>query len=361
MPTFRKALDEIQTYDPGKPIDEVSRDLGITDIIKLASNESPLPPFPEVQRVIAGHAAGVNRYPENSGYHLVRALADIHGLPPENIWLGGGSTNLLMCVGLAVGESGTSAVFPWPSFIMYPIIAALSGANAIRVPVDGDFRVDAAAMKAAIRPDTTVAFLCNPNNPTATHISKAEVDDFIDSMPDRVMVVIDEAYHDFADAPDYASAIPRAIDRPNVVVSRTFSKVYGLAGLRVGYMVGMADTLRQLRKAQVPFSINSLAQAAAREALAHPARVRQRVADNASGRRVLLDGFTARGVAHADSQANFVFVVPDGNPHDIAAALLRLGVIVRPMGERFIRVTVGTAEEVARFLRAWDEVAVPVN
>lgn len=356
MPRYREALDRIQSYDPGKPIDEVSRELGISDIVKMASNESPYPPFPEVQEAIAVGIADVNRYPENNGYYLVRALADMHGLDPGQIWVGGGSTELLTCIGLAVGGTETSAVFPWPSFAMYPIITALSGAEPVRVPLDESMRLDAAALLDAVRPDTTLLYVCNPNNPTGTHLAKNAVDQIVDHVPEDVLVVIDEAYHHFVSAPDYASALAHAMARPNVVVTRTFSKVYGLAGMRVGYMVGDPTTLAQLRKTQVPFSVNSLAQAAATEALRHQDRVAQRVAANAAGRSQLLAGLAARNVPHADSQTNFILVTAAA-PKETADRMLHHGVIVRPMGDSFLRVTVGTEAENERFFEAWDEVA----
>lgn len=355
MPTFRADLDHIPVYRPGKPIDEVSRELGIEDIVKLASNEWPLPPFPEVADAIAAVAQDLNRYPENSVYHLVGALAEKLAVPGDHIWMGAGSTELLMCIALAVGGPRTSTVFSHPSFVMYPISAALTGAEAIAVPSTAGMGHDLDAMRAAIRPDTALMYICNPNNPTGTYLGAAEVAACIDAVPDRTLVVVDEAYVEFVTAVDYESAVPLAVARDNVVVTRTFSKVYGLAGLRVGYAIGQPATLNQLRRAQVPFSVNSVAQAGALAALAHADRLAERVRDNDSARSELEAGLRQRSIEHVPSQTNFVLIKPEHDPEEISGLLLNLGVIVRPMGS-FIRVTVGTAAENARFLEAMDEV-----
>lgn len=357
MPTFRADLDAIPTYSPGKPIDEVSRELGIFDLCKLASNECPTEPFPEVVAAIAAAAPEVNRYPEDSGFHLVSALADLHGVDPSQIWLGAGSTQLLGCIALAVGGTGTSAVYSSPSFVMYPIASLVAGAEPIEVPLDDEWRYDLDAMLGAIRDDTTVVYVCNPNNPTATYRSGADIAAFIDAVPSDVLVVVDEAYHDYVTASDYASALPIAASRDNVIATRTFSKIYGLAGLRIGYAVGRAETIAGLRKTQPPFSANSIAQVAALEALDHPDQVAARAEANTAGRVQLEGGLAQRRIEHAPSQANFVAMKLTDDPKDLSDRLLKEGVIVRPMGS-IIRVTVGTEGENRRFLEALDVVGV---
>jgi histidinol-phosphate aminotransferase len=355
MPAFRSDLDQIPVYQPGKPIDEVSRELGIDDIVKLASNEWPLEPFPEVIEAVTAAAAEFNRYPENSVYHVVNALSAHLGVPADHVWMGAGSTELLGCIALAVGGPGTSTVFSDPSFVMYPISAALTGAEALPVPATAVMGHDLAAMRQAIRDDTSLVFICNPNNPTGTYLPIADVAAFIDSVPERTMVVVDEAYFEFVTAADYGTAIPLAVARDNVIVTRTFSKIYGLAGLRVGYAVGQPDTLAQLRRAQVPFSVNSAAQAGALAALAHAERLIERVSDNDLARGQMEEGLASRGLDYVPSQTNFVLIRPGGDPQALSDALLHLGVIVRPMGP-FIRVTIGTPAEDRRFLEALDEV-----
>jgi histidinol-phosphate aminotransferase len=213
---------------------------------------------------------------------------------------------------------------------------------------------DLSAMSEAIRADTRLVFVCNPNNPTGTYRAGDDVAAFIESVPDEALVVVDEAYFEFVTATDYRSALPLAVERDNVVVTRTFSKVYGLAGLRVGYAVGQPDTLAQLRRAQVPFSVNSAAQVGALTALAHSDRLAERVESNRRARAELEDGLLVRGSDYVPSQTNFVLIRPEGDPAAVSDGMLQLGVIVRPMG-RFIRVTVGTPDENSRFLAAFDQ------
>ena len=357
MPTFRADLDAIPTYSPGKPIDEVSRDLGIFDICKLASNECPTEPFPEVVAAIAAAAGDVNRYPEDSGFYLVNALAERHGVDTTEVWLGAGSTQLLGCVALSTGGPGTSSVYASPSFVMYPIATLVAGGRPIEVPLDGEWRHDLDAMLDAIDDDTTVVYVCNPNNPTGTYRSGADMAGFIDAVPSDVLVVVDEAYHHYVTAADYATALPLATERDNVVVTRTFSKIYGLAGLRIGYGIGQADTIAGLRKTQPPFSANTIAQIAALESLAHDDRMAEHVAANTAGRDQLESGLADRGIEYVPSQANFIAMKAGDDPKDLADRLLKEGVIVRPMGS-ITRVTVGTEDENRRFLRALDDVAV---
>ncbi len=353
MPTFRPDLDGIITYNPGKPIEEVSRELGIEDIVKLASNESPTEPFPEVQSAIAAATGTIHRYPETTAYYLTRALAAHHGIDPDSVWVGPGSTSLLLSATLATVRPGASVVVASPSFVMYSIAAATAGGDQIAVPLDADHRHDPDAMAAAIRNDTVVLFYCNPNNPTGTHSPAADVARLVDLVPERVLILIDEAYAEYVTAPDYASAIPHALARDNVVVTRTFSKVYGLAGVRIGYAVGRPETLEALRRPQVPFATSTLAQIAAIEALRHPDRVVERVKENAIGRELIATELRARGLIVIDSQTNFVLWRPSGDPAATASALLHQGVIVRPMGP-WIRVSVGTERENRRFLDALD-------
>lgn len=357
MPTFRTDLEGIPTYSPGKPIDEVSRELGILNICKLASNECPTEPFPEVVAAIAAAAPEVNRYPEDSGFYLVNALAERHGVDPDQVWLGAGSTQLLGCIALSAGGPGTSAVYASPSFVMYPIATLVAGAEPIEVPLDDEWRHDLDAMAAAIRSGTTVVYVCNPNNPTGTYRSGADIASFIEAVPPEVLVVIDEAYHHYVTAEDYESALPIAGERDNVIVTRTFSKIYGLAGLRIGYAIGRADTIANLKKTQPPFSASTIGQVAALESLAHDDRMAEHAAANTAGRAQVESGLTERGIEYAPSQSNFIAMKIGGDPKDLSDRLLKEGVIVRPMGT-LIRVTVGTEDENRRFLRALDDVGV---
>lgn len=351
MPTFRSDIASIPRYVPGRPIDEVARELGIASIDKLASNECPVEPFPEVLAAIAAGGAGLNRYPDSAGYELTRAIAEHHGVPPEAVWIGAGSSEILRCTALSVGGPGTSAVFAHPSFVMYTIGTKLSHAEAITVPLDTDLAHDLDAMADAIRPDTTLVYVCNPNNPTGGIRSGVDVRRFVESVPERVTVIIDEAYAEYVTDANYASFLDASLQFPNVLVARTFSKIYGLAGLRIGFGVGDPSLVGTLRTSQAPFTVGSLAQVGALEALRHPARLAERRDDNHIGRRFLAEGLGHLGYRPASSEANFVYFEPDVDPAELADALLHRGEIVRVLGKG-IRVTVGTDDENHRFLEA---------
>ncbi len=355
MPTFRADLAQIPVYKPGRTPDEVRREYGLASIVKLASNECPYEPFPPVVEAIAREASTVNRYPDNGVHELRAALGGFLGVSPRQLWLGGGSNELMYVTALAVGGPGTSAVYATPSFGLYRIATRLAMSEGIEVPLDSEHRHDLEAMLAAIRSDTTVVYLCNPNNPTGTHVAAESVEAFIDAIPERVLIVVDEAYFEFAVAGDFASALPLVTDRQNVVVARTFSKVYGLAGLRAGYFVGSESTLGELRRIQLPFSVSTLAQVAAIEALKHQDLVRERMDANRVGLGTITDGLLARGIDYAESQTNFVYVRPPMAPTECFEALQARGVIVRDVGEA-IRISVGTEEENGRLLDALDEV-----
>ncbi len=356
MPRIRPEIESLVRYSPGLPIDEVARRFGIVDIVKLASNENPESPFPEVSAAMAEVVAGVNRYPDSGCYALTNALASATGIASESLWFGAGSSELLSVTSRAVGGPGTSFVFGWPSFAMYPINASLGAAEAIKVPLDERQRYDLEAMSEAIRDDTTLVFVCNPNNPTGTYRSSDDIDAFLDSVPTSTLVIVDEAYAEYVVADDYRTAIPHALERPNVLVARTFSKMYGLAGLRVGYMIGQPDTLVSVKKAQIPFSVNNLAQVAAIEALQYPERVSERVKANREGIEFLDRALADRTIEYAPSQANFLWIRLGPDTTAINQALMEQGVIVRSLSDEWTRVSIGTPEENQRFVHALDAV-----
>ena len=356
VPTFRSDLESIVPYRPGKPIEETARELNLSQIVKLASNESPVPPFPEVRAAIAAAAEGVHRYPDNEKFLLRTAVSDFIGAPSDKLWFGSGSSELMLMTAIAVGGPGSSAVYAWPSFGLYRIASRVAMAEGIEVPLDEDHSHDLERMRSAIRDDTTVVYVCNPNNPTGTHVAAQDLVDFIDSIPDRILVVVDEAYYEYAQAADYYTARSLALERPNVVVAHTFSKVYGLAGLRVGYMIGDDAIFRQTRRVQLPFTVNSIAQVAAIEALRHQDRVADRVQRNAEGLKLFYEELSERGIDFAHSQANFVYMKAGADSAALKDALLPLGVIIRPMDGAWSRVSIGTEAENARFFEALDEV-----
>lgn len=355
MPTFRSDLESIPRYIPGKPIDEVARDFGLTSIDKLASNECPTEPFPEVVDAISNAARGVNRYPDTTSSDLASDIANLHGIAQESVWVGSGSSDIIRSIATGVGGPGTTAVFADPSFIMYPIVTMITGGKSIAVPLTPEYGHDLEAMLGAIRDDTTLVYVCNPNNPTGAHLAASDVRSFISEVPEQVVVIVDEAYAEYATAPDYESLITEAAGWAHVVVCRTFSKVYGLAGMRVGFGVGDPDLIGSLRRTQAPFSVTSLGQAAAREALKHPDRIAERAIANDIGRRYLLEGLSERGMSPSESQANFVYFEPESGAAAMGQQLLERGVIVRVLGPG-VRVTVGTQAENARFMDAVDSI-----
>ena len=352
---MRPEVARIPMYEAGRPIEEVARSMGLdpATVIKLASNESPIPPFPEVVEAIAAAAATINRYPDNDWHLLAEAVAERLRVEPENLMFGGGTSELLRVASQAMGGEATSAVYPWPSFIIYRMGSVLAGSTPIEVPLTPDYRLDLDAMLGAVRGDTTVVFLCNPNNPTGTHRSASDVTAFVNSLPERILVVVDEAYFEYATAADYRSAMNLALEKPNVIVLHTFSKIYSLASLRVGYAIGQPATLAGLRRAQAPFTVSGLAQVAALTAIRYPLRVDQRARFNAEERARLEKELEARRVEFVPSQANFVFLRPQEEESGAFDAFLHNGVIVRQFGG-WIRVTIGTVEENDRFLEALD-------
>ncbi len=347
----RSDVAALPPYVPGRAIAEVAAELGIetSEIIKLASNESPEQPFPEVIAAVAESAAGLHRYPDMACRVPAEAVSEALGIDPDNLWFDAGSSALLRTMALAVGGPGTSAVMPWPSFVVYPLGSQLAHTESIRVPLT-DHHLDLAAMASAVRSDTTILYVCNPNNPTGTVRGGVDVVAMLDDIPDDVLVVVDEAYGEYVVDPGYRSLVPVALERRNVVVTRTFSKIYGLAALRIGYAVGHPDTLREIRKAQAPFSVSTPAQVAAAAAVRLVDRVRQRVAANRTGVESLEAGFADMALRFIPSQANFVATLPD-DPTAVAERLNDAGIITRPLGE-LLRITVGSPTERERLLQA---------
>lgn len=343
---FRPDIERIEPYRPGRAIAEVAARFGLDRVVKLASNESPEPPFPEVQAAIAAAVAGLNRYPDNARPDLTRAVAEFHDVPEDRVWCGGASNELTLIAALAVTHPRSSAVFAWPSFSLYQIATRTGFGEDITVPLDAAHRHDLAAMRAAVRPDTTVVFVCNPNNPTGTHVAGEDLEAFIDSIPSDVLVIIDEAYAEFATAADFRTMLPLAATRDNVMVTRTFSKAYGLAGLRIGYAVTAPDSIAAFRRIQLPFTVNNLAEVAAVEALHHQDRVAERVGRNTVAVTYLTTRLRALGVEVTDTQANFLYVGCGARSKEITEGLLRSGYIVRPVPpDGWLRITAGAPEE----------------
>jgi histidinol-phosphate aminotransferase len=325
----------------------------------MASNESPYPPIPEVVEAAAKAMAGANRYPDPTNSALRRKLADRHGVPAGRIAIGNGSCDILLAAGDALLEPGAELVYAWPSFSVYPHLSAASGARAIEVPVDDQHRHDLEAMRREITVATRLAIVCNPNNPTSTALPLDEIAAFIADVPRHVCVILDEAYIEFNLLQDPDESLELLDKHPNLVILRTFSKVYGLCGLRVGYgLCGSEEFRTAVDQVRQPFFCNAAAQAAALEALNHQDEVARRVERNLAERIGLEDGLRELGLAPASSQANFVwFDLGDGREEaEVMQGLAQRGVLVRAGGalgrEGALRVTVGTQAENERFLEA---------
>jgi histidinol-phosphate aminotransferase len=345
----------IAPYEPGKPVEELERELGIHDAIKLASNENPLPPSERVQQAVAAAIVHLNRYPDGSGYYLREALARRHGVTADHIVLGNGSNELIELLARAFMRPGDEAVIPHPSFVVYPMIVQAVGGIRVVVTLK-DYRLDLEAMARAVTPMTKIVFIANPNNPTATIVTAAEVEDFMARVPDRVIVVFDEAYYEFAQGPDFPDSLSYLRQGRKIVSLRTFSKAASLAGLRVGYAVADPDCVSLLNRIRAPFNVNSLAQAAALAALEDDAHITECRRMIEAGRAYLGEEFASLGLRFPPSRANFILVDVGRNALDVYQRLLREGVIVRPMlsfgMESTLRISIGTPEENRRLMKA---------
>jgi histidinol-phosphate aminotransferase len=345
----------IAPYEPGKPVEELERELGIHDAIKLASNENPLSPSDRVQKAIVAALPALNRYPDGSAHYLRHALARKHDVSPDQVFLGNGSNELIELVVRTFLRSGDEAVVPHPSFVVYPMIVQAVGGVRVMVMLK-DYRLDLEAMARAITPMTKIVFIANPNNPTATIVTRDEVEAFMARLPERTIAVFDEAYVEFAQGPDFPDGLDYVRAGRRVVVLRTFSKAASLAGLRVGYGIADADAVSLINRIRAPFNVNSLAQAAALAALEDDSHVLECVRMIDAGRHYLYEEFKALGLRYAPSRANFILLDVGRNASDIYQRLLKEGVIVRPLTpfglESALRVTIGTPQENRRFVKA---------
>ncbi len=343
-------------YEPGKPIDELERELGIPEAVKLASNENPLGPSPRAVAAMRDALNGVHRYPDGKSYHLRSALASRLGVAPEQLVFGSGSDEILELLAKTFLGEGDEVVFPWPSFAMYPIVTQGMGATPVAVPLDAAFEHDLEAMAKAVTPRTRLVMLCTPNNPTGASIGAAALDAFLDALPDDVIAVVDEAYFEYVQRPDRADALAWVARRPGTMVLRTFSKAYGLAGQRIGYGVADAELVGLVERARHPFNVNLLGEVAALAALDDTEHLERSVRCNTEGMAWLRRELGALGMEVAPSDANFVLVK---SGEGVFQGLLERGVIVRPMAgfglPDYIRITVGTESENRRLVDALRE------
>ncbi len=345
-----RALDP---YKPGKPIEELERELGIEGAVKLASNESPIGPSPKAVAALHAAVEGVHRYPDGACFSLRRVLAERLAVSEEQLVFGCGADELLELVAKTFLGEGDEAVYAWPSFAMYPIVVKGMGAVPVQVPLTEDLVHDLPAMRDAIGERTRVVIVCNPNNPTGTSVGADAFDAFVASLPEEVVLVVDEAYAEYARRPDFPEALPWVARRPGTIVMRTFSKIYGLAGLRIGYGVADLEVADYLQRARHPFNVNRLAEVAALAALDDHAHAERSRRVNAEGIAYLSRELGALGIPVWPTDANFVLA-------EIGACLderlLHEGVIVRPLTNfgmpEHVRISVGLPEENERLVKA---------
>ncbi|GII80667.1 putative phenylalanine aminotransferase [Sphaerisporangium rufum] len=349
MPRFRSILDELPVYRPGKAV--VSAE---GRSYKLSSNECPYDPLPSVVEAIAAAAREVHRYPDAGCVRLTEALAARYGVPPEHVALGAGSVTVAQQLLETVGEPGAEVIYAWRSFEAYPLLADLSGVTSVRVPLAAETH-DLAAMAEAITPATRMIFVCNPNNPTGTANRAAELTAFLDRVPDDVLVVLDEAYREYVRDAGVPDGLGLYAERPNVAVLRTFSKAYGLAGLRVGYLIGHEPVATAVRKTMVPFAVNSIAQAAAIASLAAEDELLERVEAVVGERTRVREALLGQGWTVPPTEANFVWLRLGERTGEFAERCAVDGVAVRPYGAEGVRVSIGTPEANDAFLAAAGE------
>ncbi len=346
-------------YNPGKPIEEVERELGLAGSIKLASNENPLGPSPMALAAAREALADVHRYPDDGGYYLRQRLARALDAPPEGLVIGAGSSELIALAARAYLGPGDEAVMATPAFVVYKMAVVAAGGRAVEVPC-ADMAHDLDAMARAVTPRTRLVFVCNPNNPTGTVVAEPAFGAFVERLPESLLLVIDEAYIEFVDrpeVPDGLAYLRRAgRGRPPVLVLRTFSKIHGLAGLRVGYGVTTPEVAADLNRVRPPFNVSRPALAAAEAALADRPHLERTREVTREGRAFLTAGLTGLGLTVVPSQANFVLVRVPGRGSELYRALLQDGVIVRPVDgyglPDYLRISIGTRAENERCLAA---------
>jgi histidinol-phosphate aminotransferase len=351
-------IEGLAPYQGGKPIEELAREFGITDAVKLASNENPLGPSPKALEAARRVLTDANRYPDGAAYDLRAKLAAKHSIGMDEILLGAGSNELLDLAVRTFCTPEQHIVFAEPSFVVYRIAALSGGVPFSAVPLTPGLVHDLPAMAAAVTPQTRLMFVANPNNPTGTHVGFAAVEKLLRQVPPEVIIVMDEAYLEYADAPDYTDCLDLRGLRERLLVLRTFSKIYGLAAFRVGYAVGPRNLIDYMNRVRAPFNVSTMAQAAATAALDDDAHVRAARSLNQTERARVSAALEARGLWVAPSQANFILVDVKRPARAVYDSLLRKGVIVRPFASlpTSLRVTIGTERENDRFLAALAEV-----
>lgn len=359
MVKYREAVETLEPYKPGKPISEVKRQLGLTDVIKLASNENPLGCSPKAIEAIIKWTREVSLYPDGNCTELKMALAQRLNVEPEQLLFGAGSDEILEMIGHTYINPGDTAITCWPSFSRYEAATRLMDGRMIKIPLTRDYRFNLDGILRGITDSTRIVWICNPNNPTGTIITAEEQVAFLERVPENVLVVLDEAYYEYAKGGDYPESVELLKRFKNVIILRTFSKVYGLAGLRIGYAISSKQIIELLNRVREPFNVNAAAQAAALAALDDQEFVERSVRVNLEGKEYLYRAFEDIGLQFIPTHANFIMVNVGRDSIELFNALLQKGVIVRS-GDIFdmdswIRVTIGTPEQNMRLVEALKE------
>jgi histidinol-phosphate aminotransferase len=348
-------IQNLTPYLPGKPIEELERELGIKDTIKLASNENPLGPSPLAVKAAAGILKDIHRYPDGGGFYLKKRLAGKHELSPDQIILGNGSNELLELIVRTFYQPGMNTVTSEKTFVVYPMVMQAVGGECRAAPMRKE-AYDLDAMADLVDDRTLCVFIANPNNPTGTVIKREAFERFLERIPDSVPVALDEAYFEYVEDPESPDGLRYLKEGRNVIVLRTFSKIYGLAGLRIGYAMADREFVDAMNRVREPFNTNLPAQAAALAALDDEAHLRESRRVNREGRETLYTELDRIGLSYTPTEANFIWVETGGDAREIYEALLYEGVIVRPLGERHLRITIGLAEENRRLVKALEKV-----
>lgn len=358
---YRKELASLKKYVPGKPIEEVKREYGLTDIVKLASNENPLGPSPKAIQAIRDEAENVFLYPESTAPELREAISSKFNISPDQILIGNGGEEILKFIAQMFINKGDEAVMGKPSFGLYNISVSHMGGVPVEVPLTDRFEHDFDAMLDAISPKTKLVYICNPNNPTGNIMTAEKVHRFIQKIPKNVVVVLDEAYYDYAvKNPAYPDGLKILADRPNTLILRTFSKVAGIAGVRVGYAISSEEIIGEMSKVKGVFNASRLAQVAGLAALQDTEHIEATVELNYESLSLMTDFFEKNGLDYIPSNANFIFVKTGLSSHLVNEELLKRGVIIRPgflWGlDEWNRVSTGTREQTLRFIEALEEI-----
>lgn len=354
----RKNILDVSPYIAGKPIEETKRQLGLKTVYKLASNENPLGPSPKALEAIKKSLSGINRYPDSQGFYLKRKLARHLNVEPPNLVLGNGSDDLIEIIIKTFVEDDESIITADDTFLEYKIVSGILGRRVVTVPLRY-FKYDLESIKKRIDKKTKLVFISNPNNPTGTYVTKYEVEDFMNGLPEDVILVFDEAYDTFIDVDDFPNSL-KYVNNENVIILKTFSKAYGLAGLRIGYAIAPPLLASYIERARLPFNVNVLAQAAASAALDDKKFLLKTRKLILAGKDYLYPQLARLGIAYVPSVANFILIDCTRDGFDVFREMLKYGVIVRDMKQyglkNFIRVTIGTKKENERFIKVLKKV-----